>query len=187
MRLKKASAAFGLLACIALLMHMGYSAFAYLTFYYNPTLKILTAAPFMLCACAHAVCAMCSVFLLGDGTRLDIYQKPNRRTIAQRVSAALIFPLLMVHLRTFDLLTMSSSSGKWPLFGLMILLQVLFFATVVIHASTSFSRSLITLGLLADQGKQKVLDRVVRILCAVAFLVAAYSVVSGELSMFLAR
>lgn len=186
-KLKKASAALGLLSCLSLLVHMGYSAFAYLTFYYNPTLKMITALPFMLFVCAHAICGMCSVFLQGDGTRLDVYSKPNLRTILQRVSAAFIFPLLIVHLRTFDLLSGASSSGNWTLLGFIVLLQVLFFAVVVVHTATSFSKGLITLGFLADRNAQKMLDRIVYALCAAAFAIATFAVLQGELAMFLAK
>ena len=43
MKLKKINAALGLLSIVALLLHLGYTVFAYITFYYNPTLKLLTA------------------------------------------------------------------------------------------------------------------------------------------------
>ena len=89
MRLKKINAALGLLSIVAMLLHIGYTVFAYLAFYYNPTLKLLTAIPFMVLACLHAVCGMLAVFIQADGTRLDLYPKQNLRTILQRASAAL--------------------------------------------------------------------------------------------------
>ena len=73
MKLKKINAALGLLSIAAMLLHIGYTVFAYLAFYYNPTLKLLTAIPFMALACLHAVCGMLTVFLQADGTRLDLY------------------------------------------------------------------------------------------------------------------
>ena len=39
---------------------------------------------------------------------LGLYPKLNMRTVLQRISAALIFPLLIVHLKTFDLLKSAS-------------------------------------------------------------------------------
>ena len=118
MRLKKFNAVLSLLAILTLLIHVGYSTFAYLTFYYNPTLKKLTSLPFIIIVCLHAICAMCAVFLHGDGTRLDVYRKQNAGTIIQRVSAALIFPLLFIHLKTFDYLQSNAESGRWVVFGL---------------------------------------------------------------------
>ena len=98
MILKKTNAVLGLLSSIAVVVHMVYNCFSYFTFYYNPALKLATSVPLMVLVCAHAICGMCSVFLLGDGTRLDLYPQKNRKTIIQRISAALIFPLLIVHL-----------------------------------------------------------------------------------------
>ena len=88
MKLNRIDAEVGLLSVIALLVHIGYTAYAYLAFYYNPTLKLLTAVPFMVLACLHAVLGMSAVFLQGDGTRLDLYPKQNLRTIVQRIAAA---------------------------------------------------------------------------------------------------
>ena len=185
MKLKKINAVLGLLSSLALLIHMAYSAFAYLTFYYNPRLKTLTALPFIILVCAHAICGMCAVFLHGDGTRLDAYPRYNRTTLIQRISAALIFPLLIVHLNNFTWMKNSAAKGQWAFFWLLVLLQLLFFGVVGAHISTSFSKGLITLGLLSDRKKQKTLDRICTILCVLIFLTAAIFVLRGELSMFL--
>lgn len=185
MKLKKCNAALGLLTILALFVHIGYSVFAYLTFYYNPTVKTLTAAPVIVFTCLHAITGMCSVFLLGDGTRVDPYQKQNRRTVIQRVSAALIFPLLIVHLNTFNMLKGAAEGGVWIVFGLVLLAQVAFYAVVALHVATSFSRALITLGWLSSKKTQEKIDRVVTVLCACLFLVAALVVIKGQLSMFL--
>ena len=185
MKLKKINAVAGLLACLTLLIHVCYNIYAYLTFYYNPTLKILTAIPFIVITCFHAVCGMCAVFLHGDGTRLDVYQKQNRQTIIQRVSAALIFPLLILHIRTFDLLKTSSGNENWLFFALLIFLQVVFYAVVAAHVSVSVSRALITLGILTDREKQRKLERFMLAFCAVLFAAAVFAVIKGQLKMFL--
>ena len=87
-----------------MLLHIGYTVFAYLAFYYDPMLKLLTAIPFMVLACLHAICGILTVFLQADGTRLDLYPRQNARTVLQRVSAALMLPLLILHINTFGLL-----------------------------------------------------------------------------------
>jgi hypothetical protein len=185
MGLKKVNAVLSLLSALLLLVHMGYNAYAYLTFTYNPMLKALTALPFVVCVCGHAVCGMCSVFLLGDGTRLDVYQELNRRTIVQRVSAALIFPLLIVHLKTFDLLTLSAEAGSWLGFVLLVLQQLGFYVVVVVHMASSLTRALITLGVLGDRQMQRKLDRVVYAVSAIGLLLAAFVIVRTQLAMFL--
>ena len=185
MRLKKINAALGLLSIAAMLLHIGYTVFAYLAFYYNPTLKLLTAIPFMVLACLHAVCGMLTLFLQSDGTRLELYPKQNARTILQRVSAALMLPLLILHINTFGLLQSSAEAGQWIWFALLMLSQPLFYGVVQTHIAVSVTRGLITLGWLSSTEKQKVIDRVVCILCALAFVVSTFVVVRTELAMFL--
>ena len=185
MRLKKINAVLGLLSIAAMLLHIGYTVFAYLAFYYNPTLKLLTAIPFMVLACLHAVCGMLTLFLQSDGTRLELYPKQNARTILQRVSAALMLPLLILHINTFGLLQSSAEAGQWIWFALLMLSQPLFYGVVQTHIAVSVTRGLITLGWLSSTEKQKVIDRVVYILCALAFVVSTFVVVRTELAMFL--
>ena len=185
MRLKKINAALGLLSIAAMLLHIGYTVFAYLAFYYNPTLKLLTAIPFMVLACLHAVCGMLTLFLQSDGTRLELYPKQNARTILQRVSAALMLPLLILHINTFGLLQSSAEAGQWIWFALLMLSQPLFYGVVQTHIAVSVTRGLITLGWLSSTEKQKVIDRSVYILCALAFVVSTFVVVRTELAMFL--
>jgi succinate dehydrogenase hydrophobic anchor subunit len=185
MKLKKINAALGLLSIAAMLLHIGYTVFAYLAFYYNPTLKLLTAIPFMVLACLHAVCGMLTLFLQSDGTRLELYPKQNARTILQRVSAALMLPLLILHINTFGLLQSSAEAGQWIWFALLMLSQPLFYGVVQTHIAVSVTRGLITLGWLSSTEKQKVIDRVVYILCALAFVVSTFVVVRTELAMFL--
>ena len=185
MKLKKINAALGLLSIAAMLLHIGYTVFAYLAFYYNPTLKLLTAIPFMVLACLHAVCGMLTLFLQSDGTRLELYPKQNARTILQRASAALMLPLLILHINTFGLLQSSAEAGQWIWFALLMLSQPLFYGVVQTHIAVSVTRGLITLGWLSSTEKQKVIDRVVYILCALAFVVSTFVVVRTELAMFL--
>ncbi len=185
MKLKKINAAVGLLSIVAMLLHIGYTVFAYMTFYYNPALKLLTAVPFMVLVCIHAVCGMLTVFLQADGTRLDLYPKQNVRTILQRVSAALMLPLLILHINTFGLLKSCAEARHWILFALLLLSQPLFYGTVLTHIAVSVTRGLITLGRMSSREKQKVADRVIYIVCAAVFLIAAFVVLRTELAMFL--
>ncbi len=184
MILKKSNAVLGLLSSIAVVVHMAYNCFCYLTFYYNPALKLVTSMPLMVLMCGHAICGMCAVFLLGDGTRLDLYPQKNRKTIIQRISAALIFPLLIVHLKTFEAMKSLSESGIWIGFALLMVLQLLFYVVITVHTSVSFSKACITLGLLVDEKKVRLTDRIVTLVMTALLLVTSFAVVKGELTMF---
>lgn len=185
MKLKKINAALGLLSIVAMLVHIGYTVFAYLTFYYNPVLKLLTAVPFMVLACLHAICGMLSVFLQADGTRLELYPEQNIRTIIQRASAALMLPLLILHINTFNLLSASAEAGKWVWFALVMISQPLFYAVVLSHIAVSVTRAFITLGWLTSRERQKAIDRVIYILCLLAFVISTFVILRTEIAMFL--
>lgn len=185
MKLKKCNAVLSLLTFIAMLLHMGYAAYTYLTFYYNPALTKAFSIPIMALTCLHGVTGMCAVFLQSDGTRAELYPKKNVRTILQRITAALIFPLLLLHINTFSLLTATSSEGQYLLFVLLIAAQVLFYAVIVTHAAVSFSKAMITLGILCSAKAQKAVDTVIYCLCAALLAVTAFAVIKGQITMFL--
>lgn len=187
MKLKKINAILALIATVGLLVHISYSVYSYLTFYYNPKLKIITAVPFMVCTCLHAICGMAIVFLRTDGSGLDVYGKQNRKTVLQRLSAALIFPLLILHINTFSALSKFSGEGKWPMFWLVIFLQVMFFAVVATHVAVSVTKAFITLGILGDIKKVRILDRIFYVIGAVMFVITIYAVLKGEMMMFLPK
>ncbi|MCR4599341.1 MAG: hypothetical protein K5678_09950 [Acetatifactor sp.] len=185
MALKKCNAYVSLVAFLAMLVHICYNDFAYLTFYYNPVLKTATAMPFMICTCIHAVLGMLIVFLQGDGTRLT-YPKKNVRTVIQRVTAALIFPMLILHLKTFDLMKETAGQGKLVAWWGLALVEVLFFGTILSHAAVSFSKALITLGWLSSRERQKKIDIVLYVFSVILFVASIVSVVRGQFLMFLA-
>ncbi|WP_295153663.1 hypothetical protein [uncultured Ruminococcus sp.] len=184
MKLKKINAVLAILSMVAMIGHIGYTDFAYLKMYYNPLLKLLTSLPFMILTCLHAVCGMSAVFMQADGTRLDLYPEQNKKTIVQRLSAALIFPLLLLHINTFDLLKSCAESGKTVCFVLLLISQPIFYGVIFAHTSVSFSRSLITVGILTSRERQKMIDRIVGIASAVLFAVTVFAVIKGQLAMF---
>lgn len=184
MKLKKINAILAVVSTVAMLVHIGYTDFAYLTMYYNPFLKRLTSLPFMIATCLHAVCGMSAVFMQSDGTRLDLYPEQNKKTIVQRLSAALIFPLLLLHINTFDLLKNCAESGNTVCFVLLLISQPIFYGVIFAHTSVSFSRSLITLGILSSRERQKTIDRIAGISSVVLFAVTVFAVIKGQLAMF---
>lgn len=185
MKLKKINAALGLLSIVFMLLHMGYTVFSYLAFYYNPFLKNLFAVPFMVLVCLHAVLGMMTVFTQADGTRMDLYPKKNMGTILQRLSAALIFPLLILHINTFSMMKGAAEKGQVPVILLLILVELLFFAVVVAHVAVSFTKGLVTLGLLSSRETQKKLDKIVYVLGAVFYVIAVFAVVKVQIAMFI--
>ena len=185
MKLKKLNALLGLLSILFMLLHILYSVFTYLSFYYNPLMTKLFAVPFLVIVCLHAVLGMLSVSLQQDGTRLDLYPKQNLRTILQRVSAALIFPLLILHLYTFSFMQASAEEGQALFIFLLIFAEIIFFAAVLTHVATSLTKGFVTHGLLSSPKKQKILDLIIYILCGIIFVVSVYVIAKTQAAMFL--
>lgn len=183
--MKKINAVLGLLSIVLMLLHMGYTIFAYLTFYYNPFLKMVFAIPFIVVVCLHALLGMLTVFTQADGTRMDLYPKQNMRTILQRVSAALIFPLLILHINTFSLMRSDAAKEHPIIIILLIAAELVFFAAVITHVAVSLTKGLITLGLLTSREKQKTIDRVIYVIGAAVYILAVFAVVRTQVIMFL--
>lgn len=183
--MKKINAVLGLLSIVLMLLHMGYTIFAYLTFYYNPFLKMVFAIPFIVVVCLHALLGMLTVFTQADGTRMDLYPKQNMRTILQRVSAALIFPLLILHINTFSLMKSDAAKEHPIIIILLIAAELVFFAAVITHVAVSLTKGLITLGLLTSREKQKTIDRVIYVIGAAVYILAVFAVVRTQVIMFL--
>ena len=175
MKIKKINAAAALLTAVLLIIHVLYCCYEYIAMYYNETLKTVTALPFMIMTCLHAVRGMLSVFLLSDGTRADLYPRLNRATVIQRTTAALVFPLLILHLKTFEILKNLSSQGQ----GFKL------YAVIMTHTAVSISRALVTLGIIKSNEKRKKTDRIVFIFFAALFIFASFSILKGEAGLFL--
>lgn len=187
MKLKKINAVLSLLTTLALLVHVGCIVICYLAFIYNPTLIKMTARPFMLLTCLHAIIGLAMLLFASDGAWLDSYPKQNAATILQRVSAILLIPLTVLHVKLFKLLTACAEGGQWTGFTLLMLTQPIFYGTVFTHVAVSITRALVTLGLLSSMEKKKKIDRVIYIVCAVLFLLTLWAVFQTELAMFLSQ
>lgn len=186
MKLKRINAIFALLSALMLILHMGYTSYVALTYHYDPLIVKLTAVPFMVCVCIHAVLGMCSLFLLGDGTRID-YPKLNKRTVIQRISAALIFPLLIIHLKSYEIMSSASEADKAAVICILIIIQLLFFVVITVHTASSFSNAFITLGMLKSRDAQRKLDRIAYVVFTAVLIFAAFAVIRTEIAMFLLK
>ena len=182
MKIKKANAVVALVLIALLILHLAYEVWSYLRFYYNPVLTAWIGYGFVAATGLHVVLSIVSLVRGHDGSRLSVYPKENRRTIVQRLSAVCILALLFFHIKTGDWI--AGHVGGFPLFVVLIILQLLFWLMVFLHIATSFSRALITLGLLSGRRAQRAVDVAVSILCAAAAVIAAMIVIRTQLFLF---
>lgn len=173
MNIKKWNARLSLLTLVLLLIHEGYQLYAYITFYYNPTLSKVSGYATAGCFVLHAILSMICVFGLHDAKNVA-YKKLNIRTVMQRVSAVLILVLLPLHIFSFSLLRISVGGIGYVLVEAA---QILFYVMLTCHVVLSFSNALITLGRLSDMKKKRIIDVIVLVVF-VTLLISASVIIT---------
>ena len=168
MKLKRCNAVMGLLTIVLLLAHGGFEMVAFIRFLYNPVATKVFGLLILCALICHMITGMSIMMFSRDGTETGKYSRLNRGTIVQRASAIGILVFLFGHLNAFDLMN-SHVGGAFSLIA-AIILQALFFGCVFLHVGTSFSKALITLGILESLETKKRIDRVVWILLAIAYI-----------------
>ncbi len=180
MNFKKTNAVLGLITIFLMTAHAVYQMFAYITFYYNPLVSKLTGFILLGVVVLHVILSMLIVFTKTDSVTVT-YKRRNIRTVIQRVSAMMMVILLPVHVFEFELLKRNAGSAVKYLIELTL---ILFYAALMLHISMSFSNALITLGLLEDMKKKKIIDTVVMIISIAIFTGASVITLSVQLKMF---
>ena len=183
MGFKKANAALAMLTFLTGIVHIGSVVFMYVMGWYYATFLHVTAGIFMTLTMLHAILGIIAITALGDGMKRDPYKKQNMNTIIQRTSGILMFPLMFLHANTFELLTKNIISNNMIVFGLLLAVQIIFFADVLTHISLSVSRALITLGFITSCERRDKVDRVVYILCGCMFVAAAVAVTRFDIKL----
>ena len=178
--MKKKNALLGLISIVLLIAHAAYQLFSYITFYYNPKVSGIIGSLLLLVVIAHVVISI-RIVLGKNESKTIVYKKKNIRTIIQRVSALIMLFLMPVHVLQFLILKNSANA----LASIMIMFTlVLFFAALMTHISCSFSNMLISLGLLDDIKKKKVIDRFVLIICLAVFVLVTFVTVSVQIKLY---
>lgn len=180
MNIKKWNARLSLLTIALLLIHEGYQLYAYLTFYYNPTLSKVSGFVTAGCFVLHGILSAICIFALHD-SKTVAYKKRNIRTLLQRISAVMILVLLPIHIFSFSLLQ-SSIGGIGYVF--IEAVQIIFYAALSCHIALSFSNALITLGRLSDIKKKRIIDMVVLIICALLFIAVSVIITTTHVKIF---
>lgn len=181
MTVKKWNARLSLLTFALLLIHEGYQLYAYITFYYNPTLSTVSGYALAGCFVLHGILSVICVFAMHDSKTIA-YKKLNIKTVIQRISAALIILILPLHIFSFSLLQ-SSAGGVGYL--LTEAVQIIYYAALSCHIALSFSNAFITLGWLADIKKKRIIDVVVQIFCTLLFIAVSVIITTTHTKIFL--
>ena len=174
--MKKLNAVWGWLAIAALLGHLATMVYSLSTGWYDfgicKTLAYATAVT----VGGHVIFSLIIVMFLHDGTRLGGYAGLSKRTIVQRASGIAILVLLVAHVHSFGFIVAGEPLDALAK-ALIIVSEVLFFAAICTHLATSFSKSLITWGLIRDEAVERRVNLAAEIVCAIIFAVASFALV----------
>lgn len=112
----------------------------------------------------HVVLCIVSYYPRRGMLNFHRYRKENWRLITQRISGIVILILLYPHMRVLHLIISGASFSGGAKF-LVLVTEILFAGAAFLHLSVSFSRSMLTLGLLRNDRMEKLVDCVTWIIC----------------------
>lgn len=112
----------------------------------------------------HVVLCIVSYYPRRGILNFHRYRKENWRLITQRISGIIILILLYPHMRVLHLIISGASFSGGAKF-LVLVTEILFAGAAFLHLSVSFSRSMLTLGLLKNDRMEKLVDYVTWIIC----------------------
>lgn len=112
----------------------------------------------------HVVLCIVSYYPRRGVLNFHRYRKENWRLITQRISGIVILILLYPHMRVLHLIISGASFSGGAKF-LVLVTEILFAGAAFLHLSVSFSRSMLTLGLLRNDRMEKLVDYVTWIIC----------------------
>ena len=112
----------------------------------------------------HVVLCIVSYYPRRGILNFHRYRKENWRLITQRISGIVILILLYPHMRVLHLIISGASFSGGAKF-LVLVTEILFAGAAFLHLSVSFSRSMLTLGLLRNDRMEKLVDCATWIIC----------------------
>lgn len=112
----------------------------------------------------HVVLCIVSYYPRRGILNFQRYRKENWRLITQRISGIIILILLYPHMRVLHLIISGATFSGGAKF-LVLVTEILFAGAAFLHLSVSFSRSMLTLGLLKNDRMEKLVDYVTWIIC----------------------
>ena len=185
MRLKKANACLSILSMICLLAHIATCVYSYIAFIYMPGPIRATADSAAVFITVHAFISLYLVFCRGDGFRIDRYPRQNIGTHIQRIAALAILLMLIPHFKAFGILMYMQTTGQADNLKLFMLSEAVFYALVILHIAVSFSKALITFGVITSEQAIKKTDRIVYVIAIIIYIIAVYSILKTQTLMFI--
>lgn len=178
-KLKKVNASMAFLVLLSLCGHAGTMCVSLWTGWYHFIIAKTCAYITVISLAFHVLISLIIFFFIHDGANLK-YKKDNKSTLLQRISALAMIVLLHVHMNAYSHMATGEvlTTGKTLFFCLS---ELLFFAAVMTHVAVSFSKGLITLGIVSSAETIHKIDKAAYIICGLAMLATS----GGMLSFFI--
>jgi len=172
MRLKKTNAVLGLLLSAVCLTHVVAEVGNGITHGALQSQNQIIARICGTIAILHVLISCYMLFISHEGKHMNQYPRENASTLLQRISGILMIIFLAFHVGVFNALA-GHEGRDAGFFILRTATAVLFYGTVFLHISLSFSRALITLGILSSRETKRRLDRILWVILGLGFIAAS--------------
>lgn len=170
MFIKKINAVCSWIITGILLGHLGTMSYSMLTGWYDYTICKRLAYATAIVVAIHVLLSLLLVFFFHDGVNFSKYKKQNRQTIMQRASGLVIVALLHLHTKAFGFIASGMALSAADKCFLLVT-EFLFFGAIFAHLGVSFSRSLISMGIIRSDTAQKRVDCLLGIFCVLLFVI----------------
>lgn len=174
--IKKINAISTWILIVCLLGHLATMSYSLLSGWYDfficKTLARLTGGVFLF----HVILSLLIVFRIHDGGPIIHYPKQNKKTVLQRDSGILMIALVYFHIHEYSFIVSGTSLSllsKLRIIGV----ELLFWASLFAHLAISFSKSLISLGLIRTETAEKIIDRVAMIVCIILMMITCFAMI----------
>lgn len=175
MALKKINAVASWILIALLLVHI-FTTLAYLlTGWVNMDIMMKAPRALAIVCVIHVCISLAIVFFMHDGSDFTRYGKLNQRTFMQRLSGLLILLLVHPHVKLFAGFIYENLPLNPGRKIFIFIVEMLFFGAIYTHLECSFSRSLITMGLIRSEKAERAVDWAARALCALGFAVTFFA------------
>ena len=176
----KANGYISLLVVLTLFIHTIYELVTYSIMFYNPIATKTFGYVLGALVVIHGTLSMINVYGRADSKRIR-YKKLNIKTFLQRASAFLIIVTLPIHIMAFGIL---QSNAFGVIYVITEIVNALFLVAVYIHVAISFSKALITIGVLEDEKKAVVIDRTLMVICTILCTASIIMTIVTHIKMF---
>lgn len=163
--MKKINSVLTIITTLILIDHLGAMSMFLLTGSMNPMVTKIVAHALCGVVTLHAILSIISVFFMNSGTGIGKYKSQNKNTIIQRATSIVIAIMVHPHLKAFGFIIAKQPLPVPAKVGLIVT-QIIFFGAILLHLAVSFSKALITLGLIRNEKAEKRVNLIMNIICA---------------------